>query len=92
MAALLVTYDLHQPGRDYTAVDTYLQGHPSYWRFLASAWVIVTASPPDQVRDQLVRLVDANDQVFVVDISRCGAAWRGFAPNDDWLKNAIMTG
>jgi len=73
MAILLASYDLKQPGRDYTPVHDYLQRF-TYCKGLESVWLLDTTTPYQQVRDNLKNLVGANDVVYVVRLTRDWAA------------------
>jgi hypothetical protein len=55
---------------------------------LDSLWLIRTNKTPAQVRDEMKRLVDANDEVAVFDVT--GVAWAtNFSDSStDWLKEA----
>lgn len=87
MRTIQVNYDLRAPGRDYEPVWAYLQGHGSWCRLLKSCWLIRTTKTAAQVRDDLMRLVDQNDEVATFDVT--GDSW-ATNWNDDrvtWLHN-----
>ena len=69
MAVVLVTYDLKQPGRNYQPVYDYLKRFTNC-KGLESVWLLDTNTPTRQIRDDLQRLVDNNDKVFVVKITK----------------------
>lgn len=85
---LLVTYDLHAPGRDYTPVHDYLKQF-AYCKHLESVWLIDTQFSPATIRDALQNRIDRNDTVFVVRLMQNWAAYNyGCA---DWLNNSNRT-
>ena len=69
MAVILVTYDLRQPGRNYQPVYDYLKRF-TYCKGMESVWLLDTSTSTTQIRDDLQRLIDANDRVFAVRITR----------------------
>ncbi|RSU47557.1 hypothetical protein BRX43_13960 [Sphingomonas sp. S-NIH.Pt15_0812] len=89
MSVLLVTYDLKSPGQNYTPVHTYLKSMPGYCKHLESVWLIDTEKTTTQVRNDLMKLVDNNDVIFVVKITQSWASYNyGCA---DWLNNGSHT-
>lgn len=99
MNALLITYDLNKGGavgknrgQNYDALYAKIKelSNGAYWNILDSNWIIHSAYTAHQVRDNLFECVDGNDQLFVVNISHCEAAWKGFKPSEDeWLMNIL---
>lgn len=85
MAVVLVTYDLMQPGRNYTPVYEYLKKF-TYCKGLESVWLLDTQKSPTSIRDDLTKLVDTNDKLFVVKITRDWAS-RHFSCGD-WLNKS----
>jgi hypothetical protein len=74
MAVLLVTYDLRQPGRNYQPVHAYLQRY-THCKQMESVWLLDTTTSTATVRDDLIKLVDANDRLF---IARLSGDWGSF--------------
>lgn len=89
MAILLVTYDLKQPGRDYKPVHDFLKTNFNWCKGLESVWLIDTQWTTTQVRDGLMQLIDQNDSVFVVRLSRGWAAFNYYCA--DWLNDPART-
>ncbi|HVW64134.1 MAG TPA: SinR family protein [Nitrosospira sp.] len=73
MAVYLVTYDLKAPGRNYQPVYDYLKRF-IYCKKLESVWLVQTSLSASTIRDNLERLIDANDVIFVVQIT-ASADW-----------------
>lgn len=74
MAILLVTYDLKQPGRNYTPVHTYLKQF-LHCKQLESVWLLDTTTLPTTIRDDLMKIVDGSDVVLVTPITQ---GWRSY--------------
>jgi hypothetical protein len=91
MSNILVGYDLNKAGKDYTSlIDAIKKAFPTYWHCLDSTWIVVTDWTPAQVRDYLGKFMDANDELFVVDITGKSAAWAGFDKDcSSWLSNNL---
>ncbi|SEH12717.1 hypothetical protein SAMN05428974_0545 [Sphingopyxis sp. YR583] len=89
MAVLLVTYDLKAPGRDYAPVHDYLKKNFTWCKGLESVWLLDTTMSPGAVRDRLKELVDGNDKVFVVRITREWASLNFYC--GDWLNKSERT-
>lgn len=84
MATILVTYDLKQPGRDYAPVHRYLKQF-AYCKGLESVWLLDTPQSTATIRDHLKQLVDNNDKLFVVKITREWASLNYGC--GDWLND-----
>lgn len=93
MNKVLFGYDLNKQAKrsEYTALIAKIKlTFPNYWHCLDSTWIVETGWTPSQVRDWLSPLLDANDELFSVDITGKAAAWQGFAGDcSSWLKNNL---
>jgi hypothetical protein len=86
MSVYIVTYDLRKPGKDYepllAAIRKYTHCHA-----LKSAFFIDTSEGAAAIRDKLDKLVDENDQLYVMELKKHWAATRKERCTD-WLKDA----
>ncbi|TML05853.1 MAG: hypothetical protein E6G41_09070 [Actinobacteria bacterium] len=73
MRTIQISYDLKQPDHYYTALDDYLQSYDRRSQPLESMWLVKTNKSVSEVRDELRRVVAANDEILVFDVT--GAAW-----------------
>ncbi len=90
MATLLVGYDLKKPGQDYDPLIDKLKSFGTWWHHLDSTWLIKTEHTPKAVRDVLKPLIDANDELLVIDVSGRAAAWMGFNQRgSEWIKDNL---
>jgi hypothetical protein len=89
MRTVLITYDLNAPGQNYNKVLEVIRSYPRWARLGTSAYEVGTYESVTTVRDNLLRVMNANDTVFVVDVTGMPAAWHGL-PSDvgDWLRGA----
>ena len=83
MSIKLVTYDLRKPGRNYQRVYDYLKKF-TYCKGMESVWLLDTTTTCKKIRDDLESLVDSNDIIFVVKITRDWASFNYSCA--DWLK------
>lgn len=84
---LLAAYDLHQPGRDYGAIEALLKSASGgFFHLQGSVWLLDTAESPKWWRDELRSRGDANDEYFVTLITR---SWAGLKMDGGgkWLKD-----
>lgn len=73
MPCYVVAYDLRTPGRDYTSLTKQLQSVPNC-HAQGSVWFIEHPGPEATIRDVLRGHMDANDILFVSEVSK---SWAG---------------
>jgi len=75
-------------GQNYECIRTKLQAYPKSWHMQGSVWIISSVQTAPQIRDDLVKCLDGNDNVFVAKLDV--ASWAGFSDqNGAWLKRTI---
>ena len=90
MNTLLVGYDLNRPLQDYPRLLAYLRSGGTWWHHLDSTWLVVTTFTATQLRDALLPLIDANDELLVIDVTGRPRAWRGFDQRGSaWLSHTF---
>lgn len=90
METILISYDLRKPGRNYEDLYEHLKSYSTWAKPLESLWLIKTSYTPEEVRDRVRGHVDANDGLFVVDVTSKPAAWVGIPPKvSDWIKENL---
>lgn len=89
MWSYLITYDLHTPSRDYTALHNAIKATGKWWHYLQSTWIVTTAlyPTPDQLFAALAPHLGQNDRVLVVRLHAADAR-QGWLTQDawDWLR------
>jgi hypothetical protein len=87
---LEVTYDLHNPGRDYDAVIQQLKTASGGWAHpQGSVWLIDTMNDPSWWVDQLRSCGDPNDEYLVTRVEN--REWASFGMDAEvvaWLKSS----
>jgi hypothetical protein len=90
MNTLLVGYDLNKPDRDYSGLIGALKSHGTWWHYLDSTWLVKTTKTTTQLRDELMELIDANDEVLVMNVSGDLWATAGLEKRaNDWLQEQV---
>jgi CRISPR/Cas system-associated endoribonuclease Cas2 len=89
MSVLLVGYDLDAPGQDYKPLWAALRRY-THHHALDSTWFLDTTKSASDVRDELKKLVDKNDQVFAFKLRKNWAAART-DEGTAWLKDAARS-
>ena len=82
-----ISYDLKNPGRDYTSLIEGIKAYGTWWHQTQSVWIIVSQRTATEVRDDLMKYIDRSDKLFVVVLKREWAAV-GFQDKEYiWLKS-----
>ena len=89
MATYLIGYDLRKPGRNYDSLYQAIESYTNWAHLLGSEWAIVTDKPAEDVRNHLLKHIDANDGLTVI-TARAPGAWSGLSRElTDWLKRNL---
>ncbi|MDQ1193882.1 hypothetical protein QE419_002648 [Brevundimonas vesicularis] len=94
MSTYLIMYDLNKEGAAYyeankKLTDRIKEKFPIWWHHLDSTWIVVTDLDHTQIRDDLKKYIDSDDELLVVKSSGTGA-WTGFNGNGSgWLKKNL---
>lgn len=93
MNKILFTYDLNREiyaAKRQALEQAIVKAFPTYWRRLTTTWIVVTPLSAVQVRDWLAQFLDANDELFVADLSSGPIAWSGMdAQAVSWLQGVF---
>ena len=87
MAVYLVSYDLNRR-KDYTRLITRIKQSKAYSQVLYSQWLVQSDQGSKQVRDDLVRYMDADDAVLVAEMSKT-VAWRSLMIDDKAMQQWV---
>lgn len=94
MATYLIMYDLNKEVQGYSDANKKLTDRikeifPTWWHHLDSTWIVVTELDHKEIRDNLQRYIDEDDELLVVLSSGVGA-WSGFSEKGSkWLKDHL---
>jgi len=89
MKAYSISYDLLQPGKDYTKLTDALKGLGAV-KILYSEWVLKSTSSAEQLRNHLQQFIDENDRLLVAGLTG-QAAWTGLLTTNDGFKQALAS-
>ena len=90
MHTYLVSYDLIRPGKDYTTLYTNLKSYGLWAKPLESVWLIKSSFGVEQLRNSIQAHIDANDKIFVVDVTTRAAAWFNLPVDvSTWIKTSL---
>jgi len=90
MALYLVSYDLDKPGQDYPDLIKRLE-YLGARRILFSEWFLSNDANATAIRDDLLRFMDNNDRILVVELKNHAAWQRLMIDNNSvlsWFKLA----
>ena len=88
MSAIIITYDLSSPGRNYDDLYERIKSYPGWAQITESSWAIAPAVDPVAVMDHLQPALDNDDKLFVAVLG--DTAWIGLDTKiSGWLKNNI---
>lgn len=94
MATQIIIYDLNKEGVNYSQTNKKLTDRikelfQTYWHHLDSTWIVVTELTSKEIRDDLNKLLDSNDELLVTKSSGEGA-WTGFNERGTkWLRDNL---
>lgn len=66
----LISYDLNDPGQDYSKIQSAICRLGECYRILYSTWVVKTNLNANGINSSLKQVTDENDRYFIVDISK----------------------
>ncbi len=84
---LQLTYDLHNPGRDYDDVIKAIKTARSWAHPQGSVWLIDTDAAASDWVDKLKAAGDSNDEYLITCLTGNWAAWNTDADVISWLKS-----
>lgn len=79
----LITYDLVKPRQDYNDLyESIKQCSSKWWHYLDSTWLIVTKMPVVDCVDKIHSVMDDDDKLLVIDITK--DSYQGWLPTKAW--------
>jgi hypothetical protein len=85
MAVYLVTYDLNKAGKNYDGLIDAIKAYGAWCKSQKSAWFIDTPKTAAEIRDDLQKHIDADDDLYVVELVKHWASSGTFRCGA-WLK------
>lgn len=84
----IITYDLCNSDKNYNELYEYLHSFTVWAHITESTWFVSTNKSCVAVRDELLKILDSDDRVFVAELTGT-AAWQKVMCNSDYLKNHL---
>ena len=85
----IISYDLCKPERDYTSLFQAIKAYQYWGRLTESTWAVVSPYNSVEIRDDLLRYIDDNDRLIVIQSGK-SAAWTKVMASNDWVKEALV--
>jgi hypothetical protein len=82
MAVYLISYDLIPPGQKYNRVHTTIKSYGTWAKPLESTWFVKSNENVQDVRGKVLNVLDANDKLLVVEVTRNASAYG--LPDEVW--------
>ena len=89
MSAKTITYDPQAPGRDYTTLFDAIKAFGAWCHIAESVWIVVTEASVVEIRDALLKVVDGNDLLVVLELSGTWACANVLDTQAAWLKKNL---
>ena len=87
MKCYIISYDLRKK-RNYESLYRAIQSYSQCKQIAESTWAVVTTNSAVEIRDNLLRVMDNDDRLFVVR-SGVEAAWQNSMCKNKWLKENL---
>ena len=87
MPLLLVTFDSDKPGQEYSNLLDQIKSYSNV-RLSKSSYAIITDKTPDVVCKEMKKYIDANDNIYIINLKRPYAGY-GSELVTDWLKKEL---
>lgn len=82
-----ISYDLITPGRNYEELYQAIKSFSVWWHQTESVWFVKSSNDAATIRDYLMKSVDKNDKLFVIQVVKNWGG-KGFAKNEyKWLRD-----
>lgn len=88
MSSKVIEYDLCAPGRDYDELYNAIKQYSEWARLTESTWFVKTDDSCTKIRDDLLKVMDSNDRLFVGELTGT-AAWHNLLCKSEYLKERL---
>ena len=88
MNKIIVTYDLCGYNKNYDGLIKRLEQYPVHLKINKSSWLIKTHYSYTDVRDELAKILDNNDMLFIAVLTG-DAAWTNTESYSSEIKKAL---
>jgi len=88
MTPKIISYDLCEPGRNYDGLYEAIKSYYVWAAITESTWIVRTSSSSAEIWDRLNREVDANDRLFVAELSS-EAKWKKTISSNEKVRKVL---
>ena len=88
MTCYIICYDLRND-RNYESLHKEIKSYSKWGRINESTWAVVTNKSAVEIRDNLLKVIDNDDRLFVIK-SGVEAAWNNSICKNQWLKENLL--
>lgn len=88
MTSKIIEYDLCSSGANYDALYEAIKSFGTWAHITESTWLVKTDSTCVQIRDKLLAKMDANDRLFVAELTGA-AAWHNIICSNEFLSKYL---
>jgi len=87
---LLISYDVDRSQQRHRRLIDALRREPQCWHYLDNTWLVRTPLTAAEMRDELGRFVDGDDELLVLDVTGVDHAHQGFSTKAGrWLEDHV---
>lgn len=89
---LIVSYDLYNPGQDYSKIIDLIKTLGSWAKIHKSVWYVNSNHTAAQAVAKVWAVMDSNDSLFIADATNNNATWQNLSDKvanhirDQWVK------
>lgn len=84
----IITYDLCKSGKNYDDLYEYIKSYAVWAHITESTWYISTEKTCTSIRDEIKKIIDSDDRIFVAELTGV-AAWHNVLCQSDFLKKHL---
>lgn len=84
----IINYDLCSSGKNYDELYSYIKGFSAWAHITESTWFISSNKSCATIRDEIVKITDSDDRIFVAELTGV-AAWRNIICDSEYLKKHL---
>lgn len=91
MKTYLISYDLIKPESlpEYIRLFNTIKTAAFWAKPLQSVWLVKTTLSSAQIRDELRKVIDANDKLLVIEVTNNWAAYNLPKEVTDWMQQGL---
>lgn len=91
MKTYLISYDLIKPEAlpEYMRLFSTIKTATFWAKPLRSVWLVKTSLSSVQIRDELMKVIDANDRILVIEVTNNWAAFKLPKEVIEWMQQGL---